>query len=54
MPWPEEGAGMARKQYTAEEIIGKLREADVAFAGGASVPEAVRRLGVSAPFPDLC
>ena len=28
---------MARKRYTAEEIIGKLRQAEVALAQGESV-----------------
>jgi putative transposase len=37
---------MARKRYLAEEIIGKLREAEVLLAEGMKVPEVVRRLGV--------
>ena len=37
---------MARKRYSPEEIITKLREADVALAEGASVNDVVRRLGV--------
>ena len=37
---------MARKRYSPEEIIAKLREADVALAEGASVNDVVRRLGV--------
>ena len=40
---------MARKRYTAEQIIGKLREAEVALAQGESVPTVVRRLGVAEP-----
>jgi transposase-like protein len=40
---------MARKRYTAEEIIGKLREAEVALAQGESVAKVVRRLGVAEP-----
>jgi transposase-like protein len=40
---------MARKRYTAEEIIGKLREAEVALAQGASVAAVARRLGVAEP-----
>ncbi len=40
---------MPRKRYKAEEIIGKLREAEVALAEGATVPEVVRRIGVSEP-----
>lgn len=37
---------MARKRYAAEEIIGKLRSAEVWLAEGVSVAEVVRRLGV--------
>jgi transposase-like protein len=37
---------MARKRYSAEDIIGKLRSAEVWLAEGASVAEVVRRLGV--------
>ena len=40
---------MARKRYTAEEIIGKLREAEVALAQGVSVAQVARRLGVAEP-----
>ena len=38
---------MARKRYTAEQIIGKLREAEVALAQGESVAKVARRLGVA-------
>ena len=38
---------MARKQRSVEEIIGKLREAEVALAQGESVALACRRIGVS-------
>jgi len=37
---------MARKRYTPEEIIGKLRSAEVWLAEGVKVGEVVRRLGV--------
>ena len=40
---------MARKRYTAEEIIGKLREAEVALAQEESVAKVARRLGVAEP-----
>ena len=40
---------MARKRYTAEQIIGKRREAEVALAQGESVPTVARRLGVAEP-----
>ncbi len=36
-----------RKRYGAEEIIGKLREAEVGLAQGQSVAQVVRKLGVS-------
>ena len=38
---------MARKRYTAEQIIGKLRQAEVRSAEGARVAEIVRELGIS-------
>lgn len=38
---------MARKRYKAEEIIGMLREAEVALAQGETVGIVCRRLGVS-------
>lgn len=38
---------MPRKRYTSEEIIAKLREADVHFAQGMSVLEACKQLGIS-------
>ena len=36
-----------RKRYGAEEIIGKLREAEVSLAQGQSVGQVARKLGVS-------
>jgi putative transposase len=36
-----------RKRFSAEEIIGKLREAEVGFAQGQPVGQVVRKLGVS-------
>ncbi len=38
---------MARKRHTAEQIIGKLREAEVELAKGSSVALVVKRLGVT-------
>ena len=38
---------MARKRYTVEQIIGKLREAEVRLSQGETVPEVSRSLGVS-------
>jgi len=40
-------AAAKRKRYGAEEIIGKLREAEVWLAQGQSVGQVVRKLGVS-------
>jgi len=40
-------AAAKRKRYGAEEIIGKLREAEVGLAQGQSVGQVVRKLGVS-------
>ena len=33
------------KTFTAEQIIGKLRDAEVGLAQGKTVPEVVRKLG---------
>lgn len=38
---------MGAKRYTPEQIILKLREAEVLLAQGVSVGEVVRRLGVT-------
>ncbi|MGH9440136.1 MAG: IS3 family transposase, partial [Terriglobia bacterium] len=38
---------MARKTYTTEQIIGKLRQAEVMLGQGRSVDEAVREIGVT-------
>ena len=38
---------MARKSYTPEQIIGKLREAEVLVHQGHSIGETVRKIGVS-------
>ena len=35
------------KKFTAEQIIGKLREAEVGLAQGKTVSEVVRKLGVT-------
>jgi putative transposase len=40
---------MKRKRHTPEEIIRKLREAAGSIAGGKSVEEAARQIGVSVP-----
>ncbi len=36
-----------RKRFSAEEIIGKLREAEVGLAQGQPMGQVVRKLGVS-------
>ena len=38
---------MSRKRYTPEQIIGMLREAEVALSQGKSVGQVCRTLGVS-------
>ena len=38
---------MARQRHTAEEIINKLREAEVGLAKGMAVAEVCRKLGVT-------
>ena len=38
---------MAKRKHTAEEIINKLREAEVIITSGSTVAEASRRIGVS-------
>ena len=37
---------MPKRKHTAEEIINKLREAEVVIASGSAVAEAARRIGV--------
>ena len=38
---------MVKRKHTAEEIINKLREAEVVIAAGSTVVETARRIGVS-------
>jgi putative transposase len=38
---------MAKKRHTAEQIIARLREAEVMLAQGAKIPQACRKLGVT-------
>ena len=38
---------MAGKKHGAEQIIGKLREAEIVQAQGGTVPDACRRIGVT-------
>jgi putative transposase len=39
--------GMSRKRFTAEKVIGMLREAEVSLAQGKKVGEVCRSLGIS-------
>ncbi len=38
---------MARKRYTAEEIIGQLRTIEIELGKGLAVIEACRKLGIT-------
>ncbi|MDE0079001.1 MAG: hypothetical protein OXO50_15885 [Caldilineaceae bacterium] len=38
---------MAKKRHTPEQVINKLREAEVAIAEGNTATEAARRIGVT-------
>ncbi len=38
---------MPRKRHTGEQIISKLREAEVALAGGHTIAQDCRKIGVS-------
>ena len=38
---------MGKRRFTVEQIIGKLREAEVAIAKGLTVPQASRQIGVT-------
>ena len=38
---------MARKKYTAEQIITKLREAEVELAKGQTTPQVCKKLGIA-------
>lgn len=39
---------MPRKRFTTEEIISKLREAEVIIAQGKTIPQACKQIGVTA------
>jgi putative transposase len=41
------GARMKKKGFTAEQIIGKLREAEVLLGQGSTVGEVSRKLGIT-------
>ncbi|MDP7169412.1 MAG: hypothetical protein QF701_16950 [Nitrospinota bacterium] len=38
---------MSRKRYTPDQIIGKLREAEVLISQGKATPHACKQIGVS-------
>jgi putative transposase len=38
---------MPRKRYTPEEIVAKLRQADVLVSQGQNIADAIRQIGVS-------
>ncbi len=38
---------MKRKKHTVEQIISKLRQAEVELAKGSTVPQAARKLGIT-------
>jgi len=38
---------MSRKRFTTEQIVAKLREAEVELARGRTVPQVCKKLGVS-------
>jgi len=41
------GGIMARNRYSAEQIIGHLRQAEIRTSEGKTIAEAVRELGIS-------
>jgi len=47
LDWKKRGEQMARKNFTPEQIINKLREAEIHINQGISVPEASRKIGVT-------
>ena len=38
---------MARKRYSAEQIIGYLKEAEVLLAKGSSIPQICKKIGIA-------
>ncbi len=43
-----EERGMKRKRHSPEEVINKLREAEILIQKGQEVPQACRQIGVTA------
>jgi len=44
---PRKGIEMPRKQHTPEQIIAKLREAEIDLAQGTTLPLACKKIGVT-------
>ena len=38
---------MARKRYSAEQVVAKLRQAEVEFSKGQKTPQVCKKLGIS-------
>jgi transposase-like protein len=45
--WIKEYSGMARKRHSAEEIVNKLRDAEVLIANGTTVARVCKQIGVT-------
>ena len=45
---------MARKRFTAEQIIMKLREAEVGLAQGQTVGQVCKQIGVTSSCQEVC
>ena len=43
----QKGVHVGKKRYTAEQIIGHLRQAEIRVSEGTTVAEVVRELGIS-------
>jgi hypothetical protein len=48
--WYERSWKMARRKYTPEQIIGILRQVEVAVSNGRSTPQACRKAGPLEPY----
>ncbi len=46
-PELEKGENMGRKRYTVEQIIRKLREAEIELGRGLTTPQMCRKIGIS-------
>ena len=50
----QQGVIMARERYTAEQIMGHLRQAEILISEGKTIGEAARHLGISEQTYDRC